>query len=392
MSHIPVSNVDLYTASARTDPYDIYAELRALGPVVHLSRYDMYALPRYDEVRTALMDWRTFSSARGVFVDPDVNAQLEGITLCSDPPEHTAMRSVLGRPLRPDRMREVTPRIEAEADRVVERVVGQGRFEVVTELAEYLPMTVVSDLVGLPGRGREKMLEWAASIWNTQGPADDRAAAAGPAVEEFMAFAMNDAVPGKIDPDGWAAQLYEAADRGEIPRDKCPVMMLDYVTPSLDTTILAIAGAVALFAQNPDQWELLREDRSLIPHAINESLRLETPVPQFSRVLTDDHEIGGVPLTAGSRVALLYASANRDERHYQHPTRFDITRRPSDHLAFGRGEHVCVGMHLARLEMSALLERLADRVARFDIVDHRPMINNGLRGLDRLEVTVTPAS
>ncbi|NUP40183.1 MAG: cytochrome P450 [Streptomyces sp.] len=392
MSQIPASDVDLYTESARTDPYEIYAELRALGPVVHLSRYDLYALPRYDEVRAALMDWQTFSSARGVFVDPDVNAQLEGITLCSDPPEHTAMRSVLGRPLRPDRMREVTPRIEAEADQVVERVVGRGRFEVVTELAEYLPMTVVSDLVGLPDHGREKMLEWAAAIWNTQGPADDRAAAAGPAVEEFMAFAMNDAVPGKIDPDGWAAQLYEAADRGEIAHDKCPVMMLDYVTPSLDTTILAIANAVALFAQHPDQWELLRKDRSLIPHAINESLRLETPVPQFSRVLTEDHEIGGVPLAAGSRVALLYASANRDERHYPDPTRFDITRRPSDHLAFGRGEHVCVGMHLARLEMSALLERLADRVARFEILERRPMINNGLRGLDYLDVAIEPAT
>ncbi|MGW3955534.1 cytochrome P450 [Streptomyces sp. NPDC004752] len=392
MSQIPVSDVDLYTESARIDPYEVYAELRALGPVVHLSRYDLYALPRYDEVRAALMDWQTFSSARGVFVDPDVNAQLEGITLCSDPPEHTAMRSVLGRPLRPDRMREVTPRIEAEADQVVERVVGRGRFEVVTELAEYLPMTVVSDLVGLPDHGREKMLEWAAAIWNTQGPADDRAAAAGPAVEEFMAFAMNDAVPGKIAPDGWAAQLYEAADRGEIPHDKCPVMMLDYVTPSLDTTILAIANAVALFARNPDQWDLLRKDRSLIPHAINESLRLESPVPQFSRVLTEDHEIGGVPLPAGSRVALLYASANRDERHYPNPTRFDITRRPSDHLAFGRGEHVCVGMHLARLEMSALLERLADRVARFEILERRPVINNGLRGLDYLDVAVEPAT
>ncbi|MBZ6141494.1 cytochrome P450 [Streptomyces olivaceus] len=392
MPGIPVSDIDLYTDPARVDPYAIYDELRALGPVVHLSRYDMYALPRYDEVRAALTDWETFSSARGVFVDRDVNAQLEGITLCSDPPEHTAMRTVLGRPLRADRMREVAPRIETEADRVVERVVDQGRCDVVTELAEYLPMTVVSDLVGLPEHGREKMLEWAAAIWNTQGPADERAAAAGPAVEEFMSFAMNDAVPGKIDPDGWAAQLYEAADRGEISTDKCPMMMLDYVTPSLDTTILAIANMVALFAQHPGQWDLLREDRSLIPHAINESLRLETPVPQFSRSLTEDHEIAGVELSAGSRVALLYASANRDVRHYPDPTRFDITRRPSDHLAFGRGEHVCVGMHLARLEMSSLLERLADRVARFEILESRPMINNGLRGFDRLDVAFEPAA
>jgi cytochrome P450 len=392
VTNIPVSDVDLYTHEARVNPYPIYDELRRLGPVVHLSRYDLYALPRYDDVRAALMDWRTFSSARSVFVDPTMNAQLEGITLCSDPPDHTMMRSVLGRPLRQDRMRDVAPRIEAEAERVVTELVSRGRFDAATELAEHLPMTVVSDLVGLPDRGRAKMLEWAAAIWQVQGPANERFTDAMPLVEEFLAFATKDAVPGNIDPDGWAAHLYQAAERGELPVEKCPVMMLDYVTPSLDTTILAITNTIALFAEHPDQWELLRADRSLIPHAINESLRLESPVPQFSRVLTEDHEIDGVPLPAGSRVALLYGSANRDERHYSDPTRFDITRRPSDHLAFGRGEHVCVGMHLARLEMTALLRQLAEQVTRFEIVSTTPMINNGLRGLEHLEVTVrTPA-
>lgn len=388
MSSIPVSDVDLYTDEARIDPYPIYDRFRELGPVVYLERDDLYALPRYAEVRAALMDWTTFSSARSVFVDPTMNAQLEGITLCSDPPDHTMMRGVLGRPLRQDRMREIAPRIEAEADRVVTELCDRGRFDAATELAEHLPMAVVSDLVGLPDRGRAKMLEWAAAIWNVQGPANERFTAAMPAVEEFLVFAHEDAVPGNIDPDGWAAHLYQAADRGEMPRDKCPVMMLDYVTPSLDTTILAITNAIALLAEHPDQWDLLRADRSLIPHAINESLRLETPVPQFSRVLTEDHDVGGVPLPAGARVALLYGSANRDERKYPDPARFDITRRPSDHLAFGRGEHVCVGMHLARLEMTALLERLADRVHRFEVVDSTPMINNGLRGFTHLEVSV----
>ncbi|ALE74634.1 cytochrome P450 [Pseudonocardia sp. EC080610-09] len=386
---VPASDVDLFSEPARIDPYPIYEELRELGPVVRLTRDGLYALPRYDEVRAALMDWRTFSSARGVFVDPQVNAQLEGITLCSDPPDHTMMRSVLGRPLRQDRMREIAPRIEAEAATIVTELVDRGRFDAATELAEHLPMAVVSELVGLPDRGREKMLEWAAAIWNVQGPANERFTASQPSVDEFMAFAVEEAVPGRLRPDGWAAHLYEAADRGEMPHDKCPVMMLDYVTPSLDTTILAISNTVRLFAEHPDQWDLLRADRSLIPHAINESLRLETPVPQFSRVLTEDHEIGGALLPAGSRVALLYGSANRDDRHYPDPTRFDITRRPSDHLAFGRGEHVCVGMHLARLEMTALLDRLADRVRRFEIVESRPMVNNGLRGLESLVVTVS---
>jgi len=391
VAEIPVSDVDLYTVEARTDPYPIYERLRALGPVVYLSRYDLYALPRYQEVRAALMDWKTFSSAKSVFVDPEMNAQLEGITLCSDPPDHTMMRSVLGRPLRQDRMRDVAPVIEAEAGRVVTELVGRGRFDAATELAEHLPMTVVSALVGLPDRGREKMLEWAAAIWNVQGPANERFAEAGPAVGEFLDFANNEAVPGNIQPDGWANHLYQAADRGELPREKCPVMMLDYVTPSLDTTILGITNAIALFARHPGQWDLLRSDRSLMPHAINESLRVENVVPQFSRVLTEDHEIDGVPLKAGDRVALLYGSANRDERHYPDPDRFDITRKPSDHLAFGRGEHVCVGMHLARLEMSTLFDRLADQVSRFEIVSETPLINNGLRGLEHLEVTVQAA-
>jgi cytochrome P450 len=386
---IPVSDVDLFGDAARVDPYPLYRELRDAGPVVEMARHGHYALPRYADVRAALMDWRTFSSAKSVFVDEETNRNLEGITLCSDPPDHTMMRSVLGRPLRPDRMREITPTISEEADRVVDRVVTAGRFDAVTELAEHLPMAVVSTLVGLGEEYRGKMLEWAAAIWDVQGPRNQRFLDAGPAVGEFLAFAQNDAVPGRIDPNGWAAHLYEAADRGEMPREKCPVMMLDYVTPSLDTTILGIASMIALFADHPDQWELLRSDRSLIPHAINEALRIETPVPQFTRVLTEDHEIDGVALPAGSRVALLYGSANRDERKYPDPDRFDITRKPSDHLAFGRGEHVCVGMHLARLEMSSLLERLADRVSRFEVVSRTPMINNGLRGYEHLEVTVS---
>ncbi|MDQ2812103.1 MAG: cytochrome P450 [Actinomycetota bacterium] len=387
-SDIPADDVDLFSDEARIDPYPVYDRIREAGPVVHLTRTDLYAITRYDDVRTALMDWETFSSARSVFVDPEMNAQLEGITLCSDPPEHTMLRSVLGRPLRPDRMRNIALRIEAAAGHVVAELVAKGRFDAATELAEHLPMTVVSELAGLGAGNRERMLEWAAAIWNVQGPANERFGAAMPLVEEFLGFAATEAVPGKIDPDGWAAQLYQAADRGELPRDKCPVLMLDYVTPSLDTTILGITNTIALFAEHPDQWDLLRADRSLIPHAINESLRLESPVPQFSRVLTRDQEVGGVPLPEGTRVALLYGAANRDPRKYRDPARFDITRRPSDHLAFGRGEHACIGMNLARMEMSALLGHLADQVSRFEILASRPLLNNGLRGLEHLDVQV----
>jgi cytochrome P450 len=389
---IPTSDVDLFTDEARPDPYPRYAALREAGSVVYLSRHDIYAVPRYHEARSVLGDWRLYSSAEGTMLNPELNAQLKNqVLLFLDPPEHTATRRIFGRPLRQDRIRELAPRLEAEANAVVERLVARGEFDAATELAEHLPMTVVSELVGLGEQGRNNLLRWARATWEAQGVPNQRVADAGPVVAEFINFAMTEAVPGKLDPNGWAAQLYQAADAGEVAKDKCPFMMIDYVTPSLDTTIHAMSNAVRLFAEHPDQWDALRADPTLIPHAINETLRLESPIQQFTRVVTTDHQLSGVPLVAGDRLMILYGSANRDERHYHDPEQFDIRRKPSDQLAFGRGEHVCVGMALARLEMTALLQALIPRVAWFDVIDAEPLVSNVLRGMKRLTVQVHPA-
>jgi cytochrome P450 len=389
MADIPGTDIDLFTDEALSDPYLLYRELRALGPVVRLTANEMYAFPQYREVRDASGNWEVFSSAKGVMMNAEINAKLEGITLCSDPPEHTQMRNVLGRPLRPDRLREQTPKIEAEAESIVQRLVEQGTFDAATELAEHLPMNIVSDLVGLGDAGRDRMLDWAAATFDAQGPVNQRTKDSFPKLEEMVGFAMNEAVPGKLDPDGWAAELYAAAQQGDLPVEKCPFMMIDYIAPSLDTTIYAISSAVYLFAQNPGQWEILRKDPALIPHAINEALRLESPVQRFTRLVMRDHEIDGTILPAGSRVVLLYGSANRDERKYPDPDRFDIRRKPSDHLAFGRGEHVCIGMNLARIQMRALFEALIPRVERFELLEYGLALNNTLRGFGTLKVRVS---
>lgn len=389
MTGIPRSDIDLFTDDALANPYPLYRQLRALGPVVWLTANDMYAFPRYQEVRDASLNWEVFSSAEGVMMNAEINAQLKGITLCSDPPEHTEMRNVLGRPLKPERLREQTPKIEAAAESVVSRLVSQGTFDAATELAEYLPLNVVSDLVGLGDSGRDRMLDWAAATFDAQGPMNKRTRDSFPKLGEMVEFAMNDAVPGKLDPDGWAAELYAAAERGDVPAEKCPFMMIDYIAPSLDTTIYAISSTIYLLARNPGQWQVLREDPSLIPHAVNEALRLESPVQRFTRLVTRDHEVGGTVLPAGSRVVLLYGSANRDERKYPDPDRFDIHRRPSDHLAFGHGEHVCIGMNLARAQMRALLEALIPRVERFELLESSLALNNTLRGFGTLRVRVS---
>ena len=202
---IPVSDLDLFTDDARLRPYPLYAQLRALGPVVYLSRYDVYALSRYEQVRDVLGNWERYSSAQGVTMNPQMNEQLKGIiTLFLDPPEHTSVRKALGRPLRADRLRELAPQIEAEAESIVEELVSRGSFDAATELAEHLPMTIVSKLVGLGEHGRENMLRWAAATWEIQGPPNQRVFDSNPVVEEFVSFALNEAVPGKLDPGGWA--------------------------------------------------------------------------------------------------------------------------------------------------------------------------------------------
>ncbi len=383
----PVSDVELFTDEALQNPYQLYAQLRDLGPAVHLPAHQLYVLPRYQEVRDALANWAVFSSAQGVTMNEQLNA-IPGTVIGSDPPDHTVLRKVLARPMRPDKIRELTPQIKAEAEQLVERLVARGRFDAATELAEYLPLSIVADLVGLGEIGKERMLDWGSATFDAMGPPNQHTLDALPKIGELVEFALTEAIPGKLNPDGWAAGLYAAAARGELSESQCPMMMIDYTVPSLDTTIFATSNAIMLFAQHPEQWTVLREDPSLVPHAINEVLRLESPIQRFCRHTTEDYEIDGATLPAGSRVMLLYGSANRDERKYPDPERFDVQRRPSDHVAFGYGEHLCVGMNLARLEIRSLLEALLPRVERFEITEMERTVNNTLRGLGRLEVHV----
>lgn len=388
-TQMPVSDIDLFTDDALRDPYGLYSTLRQMGPVVHLPQHDVYAITQYAALREVSLDWEVFSSARGVGLNEVFNKASEGVLICSDPPEHRVMREVLQRPLAGEKLRQIEPLLRHEATAIVEQVLSQGSFDVIGELAQHLPLTIVSRLVGLGDYGREKMLDWAAAAFDALGPMNERTAAALPKAKEMVDFALNQARPSTLDPDGWAAALFAAADAGELPADKCPVMVQDYIAPSLDTTILGFGNIIWLFATHPEQWKKVRENPVLIRHAINEGLRLESPIQRFTRVTNEDHRIGGVNIPAGARVMLLYGSANRDERKFKNADVFDVNRKPSDHVAFGTGEHACAGMNLARLEIKLLLEELIPRVKRFELGDSERMMNNLLRGFSRLETRIT---
>lgn len=194
---------------------------------------------------------------------------------------------------------------------------------------------------------------------------------------------------GNVLPGSLGASVLEARDRGEIDDEQCMMLMLDYLAPSLDTTISAVGSAIWLFGTHPDQWERVRAAPELIPNAVQEIVRLESPIRGFGRLAAADTEIGGVPVPGGSRVLVLYAAANRDERHFADPDTFDVGRPEApEQLGFGYGEHGCAGQGLAKLEIQALLTALARTVTRFELGEPERSLNNLIRAFGSLPVRV----
>ena len=260
------------------------------------------------------------------------------------------------------------------------------------DLAHHLPVTIVSTLVGVPEAGRERMVEWGGAVFNAFGPLNQRATEGLALVGEMTEFLTNGCTRDKLTPGGWAMGLHEAADRGDIGADDPTMLMNDYMGPALDTTINATSNMIWLFATHPDQWQLLRERPELGGNAINEVLRRESVIQGFARHTTEDHRFDEVTIPAGARVMISYGSANRDDRQFADPDRFDIERaNANEHLGLGFGSHSCPGGHLARMEMRALLDALIPRVQRFELGATERKLNNVIRGLNTCFVTAIPA-
>ena len=348
----------------------------------------MFALSRYDSVERALKDATTFSSASGVMMNDDMNLVLRGNTLCSDGADHQRLRRIVAKPLSANALKSLRDEISEKADQLVQELVARKRFCAIVDLAVPLPVEIVASAVGLPKDGHERMLTWGEQMFNCFGPLNDRSRKAFPVLEEMMDYATTQAVRGKLKPGSWAEAIIDAADRGDVDKAACPAMMVDYMGPSLDTTISAIGSGVWLFANHPAQWQKVHESPSLVPGAVNEMLRMETPLQGFSRLVTSDYQMEEVTLPAGSRAIAFYGAANRDERKFPDPDRFDVTRHALDNLAFGSGPHACLGFHLAKLEMCAIFNALAARVRRFHIEEQVRNVHNVLRGFKKLIVTV----
>lgn len=388
---VPSYQPDIYAPAAVLDPYPHYAALRDLGPVVWLEAQRMYALPRHAEVRAALLDDAAFRSADGVPLNPVARRVGRGSTLLSDGAVHDRKRAMLAQRLTPRALRPMRPDVESLADETVRAAVARGDVDGVSDLALALPLQIVPDFIGWPRRGRENLVRWAGATFDSLGPMNRQTLRTTPAAIAMLAFVQSLARRRDVLPGSLGADMVQRIEAGELRTADCRQMFIDYLAPSIDTTAGAIASALWLFARHPDQWSLLKERPDLVPSAINEVVRLESPLRAFGRLLAVDTTIGELTLPAGSRVLMMYASANRDERVFEDPDTFDITRDTHQQLGFGLGAHGCAGQGLARMESGAILQSLIARVDRIELTGTPEFAaNNVIHRLERLPLRLTP--
>ncbi|KQU45046.1 monooxygenase [Rhodococcus sp. Leaf278] len=389
---IPQYRTDIYSTDAILDPYPHYATLRELGPVVWLPRQQVFAISRYADCKAVLLDDETFISGDGVALNPVANRLGRGTTLNTDGDEHATKRSVLAHRLTPKAVRKMKAAVEEKAESIVDAALRQKSIDGVDDLATALPMSIVPDLVGWPEDGREDLLRWAGATFDSLGPVNRHSAKAAKGAAEMFAFSRKVVRERSVLPGSMGDDVLKAADDNKIQQSACPALMIDYLGPSLDTTIGAISGALDLFARHPDQWQAIREDPDLIPNAINEVVRYESPIRAFSRRAVRDVEIDGSRVPRGARVLVVYASANRDEREWDRPDEFDITRDAARQLGFGSGVHGCAGQGLARLEAQTMLRVLARRVERIVATGvPKRAVNNVIHRYERLPLELVAA-
>ena len=367
-ARVPVYKPDIYSVEAILDPYPHYQRLRDLGAVVWLSKQKVYALPRYADCKAVLRDDETFRSGAGVALNRITNRLSRGTTLNSDGAEHDQRRKQVAHRMLPRALRTISETVDATAAAVVDAAVNKAEIDGVNDLAAALPLAIVPDLIGWPRDQRDHLIAWGGATFDVLGPLNWQAIKAVPGTVRMLRFARRVVRERTAIEGSMAHELLIAADEGKLRHDECPPLMVDYLAPSIDTTMSAISNALYLFAAHPEQWKLLKNEPKLMPNAINEVVRHEPPLRAFARCVSRQTEIGGVRMTPGDRVLVMYASANRDEREWDEPAVFDIRRDAGRHIGFGQGAHACAGQALARLETGAILRALIERVDRFEVI------------------------
>ena len=399
---IGIGGVDLADSLVYAEgiPYDAFRTLRERAPVAWHPYKDgpgFLALTGYDEVYAVSRDSVTWSSeATGVNFDapgPDDFVDVRGVMmLMMDPPRHTALRALVSKGFTPRQVAKLNERITDMARDVVDSVIERGECDFVTDVAGALPSYVIAELLGIPLEDGHRLYELT-EIMNTGGLGDPRATEAA---VEMMTYSTELMARKRADPgDDIATSLLQAEvdDRRLTDLDFNTFFML-LINAGGDTTRNLVAGGMCVLMDHPEERAKLEADPTLLPTAVEELLRYVSPVIAFLRTAMKDTELRGVPVKEGDRVAMFYPSANRDAAHFADPDRFDVTRKPNPHIAFGGGGmHFCLGANLARVEAAVLVPEVLSRMKNLELagpVERMP--STLINGIHSMPVRFTPSA
>jgi cytochrome P450 len=384
---------DPFSHVLHDDPYPVYRTLRDEHPLYYCEARGTWVLSRFDDVWDAVHDPATFCSGQGIFpgmgeYNPD---QMLPVMIMMDPPRHTQLRSLVNRAFTRRRIADWEESIRVIARDLVETLADAGGGDLVEDLAKPLPTTVIADLLGVPREDRKAFRHWSDQL--IQDNPDDPAAVAtamegGASLLAYFADLI--ALRRKAPRDDLLSALIAAEIDGEhLGEDELFGMCVLLLVAGNETTTNLVSNSAVLFEQHPEQWRAIVADPSLLPGAIEECLRFDSPVQALARTLTRDVEIHGHTVREGDKVLLIYGSANRDGREFSEADAFDIERTVDRQLAFGHGIHFCLGAPLARLEAQIVYSELIARAPAWTVTGAPERLHSGpIRGLLRLPVSI----
>ena len=356
-------------------PYERFRELRASDPVSHHEHpaWDRgyWAVVRHADVQRVSRDSATFRNAPNPFL-PDAeyadDAGTSALLISLDAPEHVKLRKLINKGFTPRRVGDLTDRIRKRVAGLIDAVADRGSCDLVEDLALWLPLHVIADLVGVPEEDRKQIFEWTELTFGF----DETVTAAQRNEAALAMYSYADAmcVERQSQPrdDLMSVLLYAEVDGERLTQLQIDLFFMLLQNAGSETTRNLITTGTMALLEEPEQLERLRGDLSLLPVAIEELLRYVTPVMQFTRNAAVDTEIAGQAIAAGDHVAMFYTSANRDAAAFEDPDRIDITRQPNDHVAFGAGgPHFCLGASLARLEAKEMFEAILTRFEGLEV-------------------------
>jgi cholest-4-en-3-one 26-monooxygenase len=385
-------------------PHEWFAYLRRRDPVHwqdEMGGPGFWAVTKYHDCVTVNRDVERFSSAaRGTMpfeLGEDAIAQQGLMMLNMDPPLHTRYRRLVNKGFTPRMVRDLETSVHRTADAIIDRVSAVGRADFVTDLSAELPLHVIAELLGVPADDRQRMFDWSNRMVGNEDPEyQQHADMAMHAAMELYAYASELFALKQLDPQADLMSVLTAVDvEGErLSATELELFFLLLTVAGNETARNLMSGAMQAFFQQPDQWQRLRDNRALLPLAVEEMLRFVTPVMSFRRTAMCDTELSGTSIREGDKIVFYHASANRDESVFENSASFDVGRDPNPHIAFGGGgPHFCLGANLARMEIRVMFEHLLDRLP--DIHqdgDAQRLQSQFINGVKHLPVAFTPAA